>query len=139
MATVPAGNPSAQIRTYEIKDPSPLPGANYYRLKQTDKDGRFSYSNINLVLWDEQADHSIKIAPQPMKEQATVSFVAKAGKNVFTIFNTQGAIVQTYTLNSVTNGNVQLKIRKDRLTVGVYFYKVVNNNREIYHGKLIVD
>jgi len=47
-----AGNSLQQIN-YEYEDLSPLDGSNYYRLKQTDFDGVFSYSKIVNVNYSE--------------------------------------------------------------------------------------
>lgn len=46
-----AGNSNEELQ-YEIKDENPHAGLNYYRLKQTDYDGKYSYSDIIFV------DHS---------------------------------------------------------------------------------
>ena len=43
-----AGN-SSQINAYNRIDANPLAGVSYYRLKQTDFNGDFSYSNIEVV------------------------------------------------------------------------------------------
>lgn len=43
-----AGNTN-QLTTYADIDPKPLKGISYYRLKQTDVDGAYTYSNIAVV------------------------------------------------------------------------------------------
>jgi hypothetical protein len=43
-----AGN-STEEKHYEFTDENPLPGINYYRIKQTDYDGQYSYSEIRSV------------------------------------------------------------------------------------------
>ncbi|MBK8051959.1 MAG: T9SS type A sorting domain-containing protein [Saprospiraceae bacterium] len=43
-----AGNSSTEIY-YSFTDVSPLRGTNYYRIKQTDFDGKFSYSDVRSV------------------------------------------------------------------------------------------
>lgn len=137
IAIVKAGGSTSQPRVYEVKDPAPLHGLNHYRLKQTDKDGKISYSAIKTVEW--QGTLRITIAPQPIKATATVNFYAKAGTNNFVIYNAQGAVVQTYQLNRGSNGNAQLTIQKNKLAAGIYFYKIFNANKEMYRGKLIVE
>jgi hypothetical protein len=139
IATVKAGGSTSQPRVYEVKDATPLHGLNYYRLKQTDKDGKISYSAVKTIEWNGAGMLRVAIAPQPMKATATVSFYAKAGTNNFVIYNAQGAAVQTYQLNRGSNGNAQLTIQKNKLAAGIYFYKIFSANKEMYHGKLIVE
>jgi hypothetical protein len=61
-----AGNSSATLH-YESLDKNPFPGVSYYRLKQTDYDGRFSYSNVVSVNIHESPE--IKIYPNPTRSQ----------------------------------------------------------------------
>ena len=53
-----AGN-SGNILAYNEKDESPILGTSYYRLKQTDLDGSFSYSKIVRVDCTTGGDESI--------------------------------------------------------------------------------
>ncbi len=139
LATVRAAEPSAQQRNYEIKDPAPLSGLNYYRLKQTDKDGKSSYSAIKIVDWEGQSVTRVTISPLPVKSTATVSFLAKTGINKLVVYNAQGAAVQTYTINRTANGNAQLTIQKGGLAPGMYFYKIFNTNKLLHTGKLVIE
>ena len=40
--------------SYSFTDPTPFPGANYYRLKLVDRDGKFTYSSVKKVTMDAQ-------------------------------------------------------------------------------------
>lgn len=64
-----AGNSFSPIVYHDI-DPSPLPGLSYYRLKQTDLDGRFSYSDIVAIQNNEPP--MLHVYPNPGKESSTV-------------------------------------------------------------------
>lgn len=44
--TMPAAGNSTVLNNYSAKDPNPLIGISYYRLRQTDYDGKSSYSDI---------------------------------------------------------------------------------------------
>lgn len=46
--TAAAGNSTA-IRRYQYTHASPVAGYNYYRLVQTDLDGQYSYSKVNII------------------------------------------------------------------------------------------
>ncbi len=52
-----------ETTSYQTFDENPIRGIAYYRLKQTDFDGQFSYSPIKLV--DTKFDSDIKVYPNP--------------------------------------------------------------------------
>ncbi len=49
VSTVKGSGNSTQIRYYNFSDEKPYSGLNYYRLKQTDFDGKYSYSSLVAV------------------------------------------------------------------------------------------
>lgn len=52
IGTVDSKGDSQVISDYEFLDPTPLPGINYYRLKQVDEDGKVNlYKTISLSQW----------------------------------------------------------------------------------------
>jgi hypothetical protein len=62
-----AGN-SASTLHYKTTDPNPMRGINYYRLKQTDFDGKFTYSNIVSLHYQENTSlpSVFKVFPNPV-------------------------------------------------------------------------
>jgi CSLREA domain-containing protein len=62
-----AGN-SSRERNYRFIDRIPLPGANFYRLRMVDLDGRFTYSNIVLANRSLTAD-AIVLFPNPASNE----------------------------------------------------------------------
>lgn len=61
-----AGNSSSR-KYYSFVDGSPIIGTSYYRLKQTDFDGRFSYSSIRSVSVEKYKEAELKVYPNPTK------------------------------------------------------------------------
>jgi len=55
---------SEEINSYSIIDESPLRGVSYYRLKQTDYDGTFTYSEVRSINF--QNEVQIEIYPNPV-------------------------------------------------------------------------
>ena len=53
--TVAARGIAASATNYSFTDIAPLPGTNFYRLKQMDRDQKFSYFTIAKITTDEQA------------------------------------------------------------------------------------
>ncbi|GJM32505.1 MAG: hypothetical protein DHS20C18_15060 [Saprospiraceae bacterium] len=60
-----AGNTDQSI-SYQSTDKNPFAGINYYRLKQTDFDGTFSYSEIRVVNIEQDRQTHFSIYPNPM-------------------------------------------------------------------------
>jgi hypothetical protein len=61
-----AGN-STQILEYFDVDYNPEQGVNYYRLKQTDFDGKYSFSNIVSVNYNNTAEGDLNLFPNPIE------------------------------------------------------------------------
>lgn len=92
-----AGNSSNTLQ-YEFVDQHPLSGVSYYRLRQTDFDGRFTYSKtvaVNFANGTPSKESSITLYPNPTNdkvflniqnptEQMQVSFYDMAGRQVYT-------------------------------------------------------
>lgn len=60
-----AAGTSAQARSYELADPTPLAGLTYYRLRQVDTDGTAHYSPI-IALRPGAVSPSLEVWPNPV-------------------------------------------------------------------------
>jgi hypothetical protein len=112
-----SGNTSTDSR-YRTYDPNPYPGVSYYRLKQTDMDGRKSYSMIRQVNFDSAG--SVSIYPNPATDHIKVT---GSGKMIITVYNNSGQLI-----------NVPIQITPDfnllnvaGLQTGIYFIHIVQN------------
>ena len=59
IGAVPAAGNSSVARNYSFTDAAPLNGNNYYRLKETDLDGQFMYSDIKLLTFAAASNHDL--------------------------------------------------------------------------------
>ncbi|MBS1745502.1 MAG: T9SS type A sorting domain-containing protein [Bacteroidetes bacterium] len=83
-------------------DPSPLNGANYYRLQTTSTDGAVAYSNIIAV-----ANHEIKISPNPASNILHIEGLSSTNKTQLTIIDFAGNIKQQAVAgNNACNVNI---------------------------------
>ena len=128
---VPGTNNSAQTQQYVYIDKQPVAGNNFYRLRQVDKDGKFTYSKQVLINMD--AASMIKLYPNPAVNNLTIEGLSSEGANTITVYDMQGKIIITkevtglnkYTLetSSLKSGNYILKISNDLLVISKPFTK----------------
>lgn len=74
---IPGAGNSSTILEYTFTDEKPLQGVNYYRLKQVDFDGQFSYSPVVTVQFGETTAR-LRVAPSPASDEVTVRFETAA-------------------------------------------------------------
>lgn len=88
-----AGN-SSTLKKYSLVDYYPLSGISYYRLKQTDYNGAFSYSDVKAV--SVEGIETLRGYPNPVQNNFKVDFYAKS-KGLFSIrlYDAQGRIVES--------------------------------------------
>jgi len=78
-----AGNGNANKKNnYQFYDNQPISGINYYRLKQTDHDGAFTYSSPVIVNYQllNAIPYSIKVYPNPSQ---TKIFISSSGLDAY--------------------------------------------------------
>jgi hypothetical protein len=117
---VGAGN-SSSLLSYSITDTNPYNGVSYYRLRQIDFDGDFSYSKIKSVTIKELFDDVVKCYPNPSHHQITIVGNELELKE-FTIVDVLG---QNVTMNvELDQINPQKKVVDiSLLRKGIYYIK----------------
>jgi hypothetical protein len=137
VVTVAAAGNSETNRYYSAIDPEPFQGSSYYRLKETDFDGNFSYSGTQPVDVDPELN-SIAIAPNPSRNLSTISFgSATCSIAILTILDAMGHIVETKQINALLGTNT-LQLDVSGYGNGLYFV-LINNGIHQYYSKLIVN
>ena len=129
-----AGN-SHTIRNYSFIDKNPFNGVSYYRLKQVDFNGKFSYSEIESVTRKETL--SIGLYPNPMHNYLTLSTNFDAEKEVsILIFSVTGKLIDQQKVIMI-KGTTTFLINTTQLPLGTYFVKVISDNELIKVKKII--
>lgn len=114
LATVAGLGNSAAAVTYDFTDEQPASGLAYYRLRQEDFDGSFSFSNVEVVRFTAS---STGIYPNPTSGKITFEGDASAaifniaGKNVTAAAQTIGTdgVRVTFDVSSLPNGMYLLR------------------------------
>lgn len=125
-----AGNSSGQL-DYAATDHYPVAGVtNYYRLKQTDYDGKFEYFNVVAIdIPAANAGLAINtVGPNPFNEQFNMQFSANGdGMAEIILTNINGQIVSIDRIDAHTGTNHYQFRDNSGLTPGVYFLNVIQN------------
>jgi|GEM_PF-2601556 len=65
---------TTEMQSYQFVHMNPVPGENYYRLKQVDWDGQYEYSDIEVVYFKpDQAKQLLQVYPNPTSDFLNVS------------------------------------------------------------------
>ena len=131
-----AGNSSAEI-AYAATDPGQFDGTVYYRLKQTDYDGAFSYSKIVSVSSEKNAVFNTSVYPNPSSGKTTFFFIAdEGGMFQFGIYDLEGNVVYSAVIAGVKGEN-KFDLNIAHLTNGIYFANITSANNTASGTKFV--
>lgn len=127
----PASGNTDKPASYQFIDHDPLPGKNYYRLKMTDRDGKWEYSYTAFAVSD-KAFRLYSVYPNPVSDAVSVTVdLQHAGKLTMRLYDMNGhLLLSTYRmcekgistqlldgLNKFSPGNYILQLNADGLDV----------------------
>ncbi|MPM86061.1 hypothetical protein SDC9_133144 [bioreactor metagenome] len=115
-----AGNSNSIIR-YIYADPEPVKGTAYYRIRQTDFDGNFNFSNVIAVDFLNGKEPWLNIYPNPSSDAIFVSCDASLIDSEYIIYNAAGAEVEYGTITST-----HFKLPVYDLDEGAYYLSTNN-------------
>jgi hypothetical protein len=117
---------SNEISEYETIDIYPYGGLSYYRLKQTDLSGKYSYAHIKAINLGE--NNKIEIYPNPAKDLLNI-FISEQEFSV-EVFNVYGQKV----LESFNSKELNIS----SLSAGNYFVRILSDKYQMYTAKFTV-
>lgn len=129
------GNVQTQNR-YAYTDMLPVNGANYYRIKQVDKDGQYSYSPIEKVDMNDIIRYW-KVYPNPATGHSGFYANDAFAKVQLSLADMNGKVIWQTTATNVSNGQ-RIDINLSGASKGVYILKI-NTDAGISTEKIIVE
>ncbi len=108
-------------------------GVRYYRLKTIDIDGRFSYSSVRAVIFDDEVKW--QVYPNPSSGIFNLVYQVNAEDNMqVKLYDINGKLVQQLRLNS--NGFVQkhsIDLQSPKFAPGLYLLEVMTaENKQVF-------
>ena len=111
--------------SYQYIDSNPLQGINYYRIKQIDIDGSFTYTFIRELSFDIKFD--LSIIPNPAKDYIFITLTSAANNDIqITIFDVNGRNMANYDQNDFKNSILPIPV--SLYENGIYFIRIKSND-----------
>ena len=127
------GTGSAGSNQYSYTDLNPLRGLNYYRVKMTDLNGIYIYSDIRAVEF-ESVDDPFVISPNPANSFTNIRFFKPVSSVGIFVYDSQGRLV----IKEFNKGLINSwSLETGKLSAGVYLVRLEIPGG-VYTNKLIV-
>ena len=122
---------------YIFADDAPYNGANFYRLRQIDFDGKATYSKIILINVKSDRTAIVNVRPNPTTSQLYYSIYTPISTNgVATITDMLGRVVYTQSV-SLLSGYTNMEFDAENLAAGSYMITLRNANGVSAHKQFV--
>ncbi|MEO0471724.1 MAG: T9SS type A sorting domain-containing protein [Bacteroidota bacterium] len=114
---------SQQVNSYDFVDKTPMHAVNYYRIKQIDLDGEFSYSDIRQVQMADWSATFLQAYPNPATDKIhVISRLSNSSMYTLRLSDLQGKVLH----EQRTEVSLQpVEINLDGLAKGMYILDVL--------------
>jgi hypothetical protein len=131
-----AGN-SSTLKSYSLTDYEPLTGLSYYKLKQIDYNGDFSFSDIVSILINSK--ENLVVYPIYNPDYAATLLIDNPSKEelYLRITDVSGETIQ-YEKLDYNNERVIIEIEKGKIPQGIYIFNVFNLNESVTKKMVIL-
>ncbi len=119
IGTVASKGNSITDQHYEFLHVKPQTGVSYYRLKQIDQDGKYSYSKIISLTVDPELTRAF-VYPVPAKNIITINFGSIKGTGEISIYSADMKLVRAERINGPA---LTKEINISNLSKGIYFIR----------------
>lgn len=139
IAQVDGSGTTSSISAYQYTDRAPIQGQSFYRLKQVDLSGEFSYSPIESAFTPFTNNLELAIMPNPVTkgEEITFEYSLPTGSNyaILGIYDMQGKTVTKAILNTEIQRETY---NTSKLNEGIYFVRIMVDNQRSITKRFII-
>jgi hypothetical protein len=128
---------SGQAVSYALRDDQPLPGTQFYRIRQVLRDGSSNYSKVLAVDYRFRPVRIITISPNPAQNFADIQCTSnEAAAITCKIYNSQGQQVLLLQQDFVPGNNI-IRANTSALSAGLYFIVIDKGGQRMAEGRLV--
>lgn len=133
---MPASTQAGNEHKYSFVDAHPFAAKNYYRIKQVDKNGHYSYSSTIMISFDEAVGTWV-VFPNPATDKVNLFCNNNYSKLQVSVYDAIGKLVFVQNKERATKGEI-ITISLDKLAKGAYSIKIEAANAEAVTKKILV-
>ncbi len=122
---------TAEVSSYNFSDKIAEPGIYKYRLKQVNFDGSFEYSKITEIKFDgvPKKFGLNQNYPNPFNPSTSISYeLAEDSHVTLFVYNSLGMKVAELLDKNEKEGNYSIKFKAEKLSSGIYYYRLTAGN-----------
>lgn len=125
---------SNSVHSYETYDEAPFSGLSYYHLKQTDYDGKFTFSEIKSI-YRGTTTEGFSVFPNPTRNTLVLNIQERMETVAATIYNVYGELVWSSVLNTALEEEKIIDISS--LKAGWYFIRIRSDKNNSFGSQFI--
>jgi hypothetical protein len=130
--TLPAAGNSTMNKNYTATDQHPLTGISYYRLRQTDLDGKYAFSQVEKIILNTNST-TISARPNPVTDHVMLYMqYDHAQKPNYQLVSLDGKIIKRERISANST-----RIDMSNLTKGTYILSVIQGGKMIQTFKIM--
>jgi len=134
----PAAGNSDRYKSYNSIDNGTTSSGVYYRIRQTDIDGTFTYSAVVSFKSGGNTGNSLTAYPNPFTSKLSVNIVsAENDSYLITLYNAAGAQMQQVRL-AARKGTNLAEFNGNQLQSGMYLITAVNSDGSIRFSQKLI-
>ncbi|MEO6133970.1 MAG: M36 family metallopeptidase [Ginsengibacter sp.] len=112
-----SGN-SDRVSEYSYTDEAPINGINFYRIRQTDRNGQVSYTEVRTVEFSRLIG-IVSVSPNPAKDYVNIKIEGNKETLKVKLLNASGQVLNTFTVKEE-----YYRLPVSSLAAGVYYLKI---------------
>lgn len=130
LARIKGAGSSINVHNYNFVDERPHSAIAYYRLKQTDFDGKFAYSKVIAVNVDGFQNPEVNVYPNPTSNQVTIEG-DEDELDELRLYNLLGQDI-TASTKKLSSNNIKQVLDLSLLQTGIYLIKTKTTASKVY-------